>query len=73
MGGNHLTSDDIFIAAEKSLREKEKERFKVLKKNCERLSSIEAQRKLVIKNKGTDCNGRNIIRLKSGKRYRRNN
>jgi hypothetical protein len=55
MGGNHLTADDIFIATEMTLREKEKQRLEVLKKKCERLSSIEAQAKLVIENKGTDA------------------
>ncbi len=34
MGGNHLTSDGIFIAAEMSLRIKEKDRLVGLKKKC---------------------------------------
>jgi hypothetical protein len=36
MGGNHLTSDDMFIAAEMSIQEKEKHRLEVLKKKFER-------------------------------------
>ncbi len=55
MGGNHLTADDIFIAAEMSLREKEKQRLVALKKKCERLAVIEDKGKLVIETKGTDC------------------
>jgi hypothetical protein len=56
MGGNHLTSDDIFIAAEMSNREKEKHRLLVLKKKCTQAPEIENKGKLVIENKGTDCN-----------------
>jgi hypothetical protein len=55
MGGNHLTADDIFIATEMTLREKEKQRLEVLKKKCERLCSIEAQAKSVIETKGVDA------------------
>ena len=57
MGGNHLTSDDIFIAAEMSLRQKEKGRLLALKKKCTRAAEIENKGKLVIETKGTDCNG----------------
>ena len=35
MGGNHLTADDLFIATEMSLWEKEKQHLAVLKKKCE--------------------------------------
>ena len=57
MGGNHLTSDDIFIAAEMSLRIKEKDRLVGLKKKCTRATEIENKGKLVIETKGVDCNG----------------
>ena len=57
MGGNHLTSDDIFIAAEMSMREKEKHRLEVSKKKFERAAAIEEKGKAVIETKGTDCNG----------------
>ena len=57
MGGNHLTSDDIFIAAEMSLRIKEKQRLVGLKKKVERAAAIEEKGKAVIEKKGTDCNG----------------
>ena len=57
MGGNHLTSDDILIAAERSLRDKEKGRLLALKKKCTRAAEIENKGKLVIETKGTDCNG----------------
>jgi hypothetical protein len=55
MGGNHLTSDDIFIATEMSFRQKERERLTVLKKKCTRATEIENKGKLVIETKGTDC------------------
>jgi hypothetical protein len=57
MGGNHLTSDDILIAAERSLRDKEKGRLLALKKKCVKAAMIEEKGKLVIETKGTDCNG----------------
>ena len=52
MGGNHLTSDDIFIAAEMSLRIKEKQRLVGLKKKVERAAAIEEKGKAVIEKKG---------------------
>ena len=52
MGGNHLTSDDIFIAAEMSLRIKEKQRLVGLKKKFERAAAIEEKGKAVIEKKG---------------------
>ena len=55
MSGNHLSSDDIFIAAGMSLLENEKQHLEVLKKKCEQLSFIEAQGKSVIE-KGHKCN-----------------
>ena len=55
MGGNHLTSDDIFIAAELTAREKEKQRLEVMKKKCERAAAIEEKAKSVIDAKGEDC------------------
>ncbi len=55
MGGNHLTSDDIFIAAEMSFRQKEREPLTVLKMKCTRATEIENKGKLVIETKGTDC------------------
>jgi hypothetical protein len=57
MGGNHLTSDDIYIAAEMSLRQNEKQHLVGLKKKCEQLAAIEEKGKLVIATKGTDCDG----------------
>ena len=56
-GWNHPTSDDIFIAAEMSFREKEKQCLLVSKKKCVRLATIKEKGKLVIETKGTDCNG----------------
>ena len=57
MGGNHLTSDNILIAAERSGRGKEMERLSVLKKKCVKAATIKAKGKLVIETKGTNCNG----------------
>ncbi len=57
MGGNHLTSDNIFIAAEMSIWEKEKHRLEVLKKKFKQAAAIEEKGKAVIETKGTDCNG----------------
>ena len=47
-GGLHLTSDDIFISAEMSLREKEKIRLTTEKNRRQRMMTIEAKAKLVL-------------------------
>jgi hypothetical protein len=39
MGGNHLTSDEIFIAAEMSLRIKEKQRLVGMKKKFQQAAA----------------------------------
>ncbi len=52
MGGNHLTSKGIFIAAEMSLRIKEKQRLVGLKKKFERAAAIEEKGKAVNEKKG---------------------
>ena len=51
-GGLHLTSDDIFISAEMSLREKEKIRLTTEKNRHQRMMTIEAKAKLVLDTKG---------------------
>jgi hypothetical protein len=55
MGGKQLTSNDIFIAAEMSLREKEKQCPEGLKKKCKSAAEIEEKRKAVIETKRLDC------------------
>ena len=52
MGGNHLTSNDIFIAAEMSLRIKEKQRLVGLKKKFERAAAIRRRGRQSLKKKG---------------------
>ena len=51
------SADEIFVAAEMSLWEKEKQHLAVLKMKCEQLAVIEEKGKLVIATKRTDCDG----------------
>ena len=57
MVGNHLTSDNIFIEAEMSLTQKEKQHLVGLKKKVTWADKIEKKGKLVIETKGMNCNG----------------
>jgi hypothetical protein len=57
MGGNHTTSDDVFISIEMTLREKDKQRLTTMKRNYERQSLIEQKAKSVIATKGADAKG----------------
>jgi hypothetical protein len=65
MGGNHLISDDIFIAAEMSLRQKEKQHLAGLKKKCTWAAEIKNKGKLVIETKRTDCGNWLVHELKA--------
>ncbi len=50
----HLTADDIFLAAEKTLREKEKKQLTIEKKRRERMMKVEKKAKDILKTKGVD-------------------
>lgn len=54
-GGTHLTSDDVFIGAEMSTREKEQKRLSAEKNRRLRQMKVEEKGKMVLETKGTDC------------------
>ena len=53
--GTHLTSDDVFIGAELSTREKEQKRLTIEKNRRLRLLKVEEKGKMVLDTKGSDC------------------
>ena len=53
--GTHLTSDDVFIGAEKSTREKEQKTLTAEKNRRLRLLKVEEKGKMVLDAKGVDC------------------
>jgi len=53
-GGIHLTSDDVLVGAEYSIREKDKERLTKEKARRMKLTTVEAKAKLVLETKGDD-------------------
>ena len=55
-GGLHLTSDDIFISAEMSTRQKEKERLGKLKKQRQLQAVIKEKATLLLQEKGSNDN-----------------
>ena len=61
--GTHLTSDDVFIGAEKSTREKEQKRLTAEKNRRLRLLKVEEKGKMVLDTKGLDCTSWNKTEL----------
>ena len=62
-GGTHLTSDDVFIGAELSTREKEQKRLTVEKNRRLRMLKVEEKGKMVLDTKGSDCTSWNKTEL----------
>ena len=55
MGGYHLTSDDIYIGAKMSTREKEKKRLMIEKNKWLWQMKSEGKAKMLLDTKGLDC------------------
>ena len=56
----HLTCDDVFLATEKTVREREKKRLTIEKTKRERMMKVEVKAKHVLETKGIDGSRWNV-------------